>query len=81
MFILYYKIDPGNLRKKENINFKSQNYDFFCILQTCLNQTHHFVGELDVGRDDDVSIVNGEPPAPDGQPADVGDFELARKCQ
>ncbi len=43
--------------------------------------THNFVGELDVGRDDDVAVVNGKPPAPDGQPADVGDLELARKCQ
>ena len=43
--------------------------------------THYFVGILDVGRDDDVAVVDGEPPAPDGDPANVRDFEFARKRQ
>ena len=43
--------------------------------------THDFVGILDVGRDDDVAVVDGEPPAPDGDPANVRDLEFARKRQ
>jgi hypothetical protein len=40
-----------------------------------------FLGILDVGGDDDVSVVDGEPHAPDGQPADVRDLQVPRQGQ
>jgi hypothetical protein len=63
---------------------KNVRYDFEIIL-CILNKIHilnkaflcyHFGGDFQVQWNVDVAVVHCEPSAPDGQPTDVGDFQI-----